>query len=259
MKKRKDQRDKGQRAITSFLFTKAAGEHPKPLQEHPSCGSVDALSPRHDAPGSPQLKRPRAVSPHESFEEVQHVSENDDAGERSALAPFPRAALAPAAGAAAVAATTTTAAPQRQRSSGGSTVVGGGAHPSTRAIPGRDPARHARMQSKLVGRAAPSMHLEGDTPVDSNTGSGPASTAKLTPLEQQVVELKRQYPDVLLIIEVGYKMRFFGADAEAASRVLGIGCFPDHNFLTASVPVPRLAVHVRRLVEAGYRVGVVRQ
>ena len=35
-------------------------------------------------------------------------------------------------------------------------------------------------------------------------------------------------------MQVGYKMRFFGSDAEAASRVLGIGCFPDHNFLTAS-------------------------
>ncbi len=33
---------------------------------------------------------------------------------------------------------------------------------------------------------------------------------------------------------MGYKARFFGADAEAAARVLGIGCFPDHNFLTAS-------------------------
>ena len=33
----------------------------------------------------------------------------------------------------------------------------------------------------------------------------------------------------------------------------------DHNFLVASIPTFRLQVHTRRLVEAGYKVGVVRQ
>lgn len=33
----------------------------------------------------------------------------------------------------------------------------------------------------------------------------------------------------------------------------------DHNFLTASIPTFRLNVHVRRLVTAGYKVGVVKQ
>jgi DNA mismatch repair protein MSH3 len=68
-----------------------------------------------------------------------------------------------------------------------------------------------------------------------------------------------RYPDVLLLIEVGYKYRFFGKDAEAAARVLGIFAFYKHNFLTAGIPTFRLHVHVRRLVEAGYKVGVVRQ
>ncbi|RAL51406.1 unnamed protein product [Cuscuta campestris] len=85
------------------------------------------------------------------------------------------------------------------------------------------------------------------------------SNSKYTPLEQQVVELKAKYPDVLLMIEVGYKYRFFGADAENAARVLGIYAHMDHNFLTASVPTVRLNVHVRRLVKAGYKVGVVKQ
>jgi DNA mismatch repair protein MSH3 len=39
------------------------------------------------------------------------------------------------------------------------------------------------------------------------------STTKFTPLEKQFVELKKQYPDTLLLIEVGYKYRFFGEDA----------------------------------------------
>lgn len=74
-----------------------------------------------------------------------------------------------------------------------------------------------------------------------------------------MVELKRKYPDVVLMIEVGYRYRFFGEDAEYASRVLGIYAYMDHSFLTASVPTFRLNFHVRRLVNAGYKVGVVKQ
>lgn len=39
-------------------------------------------------------------------------------------------------------------------------------------------------------------------------------STKLTPLERQFVEIKKQYPDTLLLIEVGYKFRFFGEDAK---------------------------------------------
>ncbi|CAI7755073.1 unnamed protein product [Closterium sp. NIES-53] len=87
----------------------------------------------------------------------------------------------------------------------------------------------------------------------------PLPGTKLTPLEEQVVALKRRHPDVLLLVEVGYKYRFFGADADVAARVLGIYCHVDRAFLTASIPTFRLHVHVRRLVEAGFKVGVVRQ
>ncbi|CAI5951777.1 unnamed protein product, partial [Closterium sp. NIES-65] len=87
----------------------------------------------------------------------------------------------------------------------------------------------------------------------------PLPGTKLTPLEEQVVALKRLHPDVLLLVEVGYKFRFFGADADVAARVLGIYCHVDRAFLTASIPTFRLHVHVRRLVEAGFKVGVVRQ
>lgn len=73
------------------------------------------------------------------------------------------------------------------------------------------------------------------------------------------MELKKRHPDVLLMVEVGYKYRFFGEDAEIAARVLGIYAHMDHNFLTASVPTFRLNVHVRRLVSTGYKVGVVKQ
>ncbi|KAJ2885614.1 Mismatch repair protein msh3 [Coemansia aciculifera] len=82
---------------------------------------------------------------------------------------------------------------------------------------------------------------------------------KYTPLEIQVLEAKERHPDILLAVEVGYKYRFFGEDARIASRVLGIMCTCANNFYNASIPTPRLMVHVRRLVHAGYKVGVVRQ
>ena len=33
---------------------------------------------------------------------------------------------------------------------------------------------------------------------------------KLTPLELQIVNIKEQYPDLLLVVECGYKYQFFG-------------------------------------------------
>jgi hypothetical protein len=64
-------------------------------------------------------------------------------------------------------------------------------------------------------------------------------------------------PQVLLVVEVGYKFRFFGDDAAVAAAELGLYAYPDHNFLTASFPVQRLPIHVRRLVAAGHKASPV--
>ncbi|KAI9020558.1 muts domain V-domain-containing protein [Hyaloraphidium curvatum] len=91
-------------------------------------------------------------------------------------------------------------------------------------------------------------------------GSGKAGGGtKFTPLEMQFVDLRKRYPGVLLVIEVGYKFRFFDDDARTAAKHLGIVAYHDHNFLTCSIPVHRLPVHVKKLVHSGYKVGVVRQ
>ncbi|KAI5479614.1 DNA mismatch repair protein MSH3 [Pseudohyphozyma bogoriensis] len=93
-------------------------------------------------------------------------------------------------------------------------------------------------------------------------GKGKA-TVKYTPLEQQVIALKQANPGVVLMVEVSalgrYKYRFFQEDAQIASRTLGIACFPSQHMLTASVPTHRLNVHVKRLINAGFKVGVVQQ
>ena len=103
-------------------------------------------------------------------------------------------------------------------------------------------------------------------------GKKKAAAVKLTPLEKQVVDIKARYPDTVLVVEVGYKFRFFGEDARIASQNLSIMCIPGRyrfdmhpseahldRFASASIPVHRLHVHVKRLVANGYKVGVVRQ
>jgi DNA mismatch repair protein MSH3 len=95
---------------------------------------------------------------------------------------------------------------------------------------------------------------------------------KLTPMEIQYLDIKRKNPDTVLIVEVGYKFKFFGEDARIAAKELSIVCIPgklrydEHpseahipRFASASVPVHRLHVHAKRLVAAGHKVGVVRQ
>ena len=76
----------------------------------------------------------------------------------------------------------------------------------------------------------------------------PAATISknYTPLEQQYITIKSQYPDAVLCVECGYKYRFFGEDAEIAAKTLNIVCFQDHNFKAAMIPVHRLYIHLRR-------------
>lgn len=80
-----------------------------------------------------------------------------------------------------------------------------------------------------------------------------------TPLEKQVVAIREKYPDSLLMVECGYRMRFFGEDATTAAAVLGVWAHKDHNFMVASVPTHRAAFHCRRLLSAGLKVAIVRQ
>jgi DNA mismatch repair protein MSH3 len=99
-----------------------------------------------------------------------------------------------------------------------------------------------------------------------------AGVRKLTPMEKQYLEIKRKHLDKVILYQVGYKYRFFGEDARIASKELGLVCIPgkyrfdEHQseahidrFASASFPIARLHVHVKRLVAAGHKVGVVRQ
>ena len=113
----------------------------------------------------------------------------------------------------------------------------------------------------------PKSTTKGKTGVAAKKGA-----SKLTPMEKQFLDIKRKHLDTILIVEVGYKFKFFGEDARVAAKELSIVCIPgklrydEHQseahldrFASASVPVHRLHVHVKRLVGAGHKVGVVRQ
>ncbi len=45
---------------------------------------------------------------------------------------------------------------------------------------------------------------------------GKTAAVKYTPLEQQYLAIKKSNPDLILMVEHGYRYRFFGEDAEVA-------------------------------------------
>ncbi|KAF9533444.1 DNA mismatch repair protein MSH3 [Crepidotus variabilis] len=80
-----------------------------------------------------------------------------------------------------------------------------------------------------------------------------------TPLELQVVDLKAATPGTLLLIQVGYKYKFYGDDAKVAAKELGMVAYPDRNFMVASIPLERRDIHMKNLLSHGHRVGIVAQ
>nr|KAJ3420690.1 Mismatch repair protein msh3 [Polyrhizophydium stewartii] len=132
--------------------------------------------------------------------------------------------------------------------------MSGSRRPITDRTPPTTPRKFGRAGSQPAARSV-SARTDASTPPPKKPRKG----EKLTPLEQQFLEIKSAHPDVLLFVEVGYKYRFFGEDAKIASRELGIVAFMDHSMMTASIPVHRLEVHVKKLVNLGHKAGVVRQ
>ncbi|KAF8162946.1 muts domain V-domain-containing protein [Crassisporium funariophilum] len=80
-----------------------------------------------------------------------------------------------------------------------------------------------------------------------------------TPLERQILQLKKDNVGTVLMVEVGYKYRVFGDDAKIAAKELGMVAFNDRNFMVASIPTHRRDVHLKKLLAQGYRVGIVNQ
>ncbi|XP_046871393.1 DNA mismatch repair protein Msh3 isoform X5 [Hypomesus transpacificus] len=118
-----------------------------------------------------------------------------------------------------------------------------------------DPSTDNKFAPPVGGRRDADIKSDGGF----RGGVGGGAKQRYTPLEQQFVHIKQQHKDSLLAVECGYKYRFFGEDAEIAAKELNVFCHLDHNFMTCSIPAHRLAIHVRRLVSQGHKVGVVKQ
>lgn len=67
---------------------------------------------------------------------------------------------------------------------------------------------------------------EDELPAPAKTKKKGAKSGKLTPMEIQFLDIKRKHMDTVLIVEVGYKFRFFGEDARIAAKELSIVCIP---------------------------------
>ena len=131
------------------------------------------------------------------------------------------------------------------------TEVGAGAEGEEGDEGGDEEEERSVSAKKSGGNAAKKSGAKG--------GGGGGGGIKYTPLEQQYLETRKDFPDAVLFVETGYRYKFFGKDAEIAAKVLNIRAGMSHNFLSTSVPVHRLHVHAMRLVQAGYKVGVVSQ
>jgi DNA mismatch repair protein MutS len=79
----------------------------------------------------------------------------------------------------------------------------------------------------------------------------------LTPMMQQYREAKEQYPGMLLLFRMGDFYELFDADAEVASRVLGLTLTSrDKTVPMAGIPHHALERYLHRLLRAGHRVAV---
>ena len=89
-------------------------------------------------------------------------------------------------------------------------------------------------------------------------------TEKYSPMIQQYLKVKEQYPDVLLFYRVGDFYEMFFEDAKTASRELDLILTGKNAGVKDRIPmcgVPHHAVssYVQRLVQRGYKIAICEQ
>ncbi len=116
----------------------------------------------------------------------------------------------------------------------------------------RTPALSADSPVTLHNRKAPSMKTTANTPT---------STTTLTPLRQQYLQVKQQFPQAILLFSLGDFYEAFDSDAEIVARELDIVLTSRSVSKTQRVPmagIPRRAAEttISRLIAKGYHVAV---
>jgi DNA mismatch repair protein MutS len=86
----------------------------------------------------------------------------------------------------------------------------------------------------------------------------------VTPIRQQYLEIKRQYPDAILFFRLGDFYETFDQDAETTSRELDIvltsrGVAKGTRIPMAGIPYHAVENYLARLIEKGYHVAICEQ
>ena len=92
----------------------------------------------------------------------------------------------------------------------------------------------------------------------------PQAMNELTPLMRQYLEIKRKYPDVVLLYRMGDFYETFDEDAKTAAKVLGITLTSRSNGKAAATPLAGFPYHalesyLYKFMQAGYRVAICEQ
>jgi DNA mismatch repair protein MutS len=87
---------------------------------------------------------------------------------------------------------------------------------------------------------------------------------KITPMVQQYLSIKKEYPDALLFYRMGDFYEMFFEDAETASRILDIALTSRNKKDQEPIPMCGVPYHsaqryIARLIDSGYRVAVCEQ
>lgn len=84
---------------------------------------------------------------------------------------------------------------------------------------------------------------------------------KITPLMQQYFQIKEQYPDTILLFQVGDFYELFFEDAKIASQYLAItltkrGTFNNKPIPLCGVPIHAISHYLVKLIKGGFRVAI---
>jgi DNA mismatch repair protein MutS len=80
-----------------------------------------------------------------------------------------------------------------------------------------------------------------------------------TPMMQQYRELKRRYPDHLLLFRLGDFYELFGEDAELGARLLSIALTSRQSAPMAGIPHHSADGYIARLIQAGQKIAICEQ